>query len=88
MALVNDFEAAQVRVKQLKLTPAPNELLNLYALYKQASVGDVSGARPGMLDFKGRAKFDAWAEKKGLTKEACMQAYLEFVSELERRYAV
>jgi len=57
-------------------------------LYKQASVGDVSGARPGMLDFKGRAKFDAWDEKKGLTKEACMQGYLEFVAELERRYAV
>ncbi|MDX2053782.1 MAG: acyl-CoA-binding protein [Polyangiaceae bacterium] len=87
MALIDDFELAQTEVKQLKATPAPNELLTLYAFFKQATVGDVSGARPGMLDFKGRAKFDAWEQKKGQSKDACMQGYVDFVAELKRRYA-
>ena len=62
-----DFEAAQARVKTLTSTPLPDELLELYALFKQGTQGDVTGSRPGMLDFKGRAKFDAWERKKGLS---------------------
>src|SRR5258707_1261880 len=60
MSLAEDFAAAQTRVKKLARTPSNDELLDLYSLYKQASVGDVQGTRPGMLDFKGRAKYDAW----------------------------
>ena len=81
-----DFEAAQTRVKTLKSTPSPDELLELYALFKQGTQGDVTGARPGMLDFKGRAKFDAWEKKKGLGREAAQTAYVELVAKLEARY--
>ena len=81
-----EFEAAQTRVKGLKSTPNPGELLELYALFKQATQGDVSGSRPGMLDIKGRAKFDAWEKKKGLGKEAAQTAYVKLVSELEAKY--
>lgn len=35
---------------------------------KQASVGDCNTARPGMVDFVGRAKWDAWNQLKGLSK--------------------
>lgn len=86
MALADDFSAAQLRVKQLPTTPTNDELLELYALYKQASVGDVQGSRPGMLDFKGRAKWDAWAARRGLSVEVAMQRYVALVEELERRY--
>lgn len=81
-----EFEAAQARVKALKSTPNPGELLELYALFKQGTQGDVSGARPGMLDIKGRAKFDAWDKKKGLGKEAAQAAYVKLVAELEQKY--
>lgn len=81
-----DFESAQARVKALAKTPNPGELLELYALFKQATQGDVSGARPGMLDMKGRAKFDAWEKKKGLGKQAAESAYVELVAQLESRY--
>lgn len=54
-------------------------MLDLYALYKQATVGNATGDRPGMLDLKGRAKYDAWAKKKGMTKDAAMQAYIDLV---------
>ncbi len=82
----SDFEAAQARVKTLKSTPSPDELLELYALFKQGTQGDVTGSRPGMLDFKGRAKFDSWEKKKGLGKDAAQSAYVELVKKLEARY--
>jgi acyl-CoA-binding protein len=86
MALADDFSAAQTRVKQLPRMPAADELLELYALFKQASVGDAKGERPGMLDFKGRAKFDAWAGKRGTTKDAAMQSYVALVEKLAGKY--
>ncbi|HEX2872591.1 MAG TPA: acyl-CoA-binding protein [Polyangiaceae bacterium] len=87
MALSDDFAAAQVRVKQLSKTPDASELLELYALFKQGTVGDVSGERPGMLDFKGRAKYDAWASKKGGSKDGAQQSYVALVEKLAAKYA-
>jgi acyl-CoA-binding protein len=55
-----------------------NELkLEFYALYKQATEGDVSGKRPGMMDFVGRAKYDAWEKVKGTSSEEAMQKYID-----------
>jgi diazepam-binding inhibitor (GABA receptor modulating acyl-CoA-binding protein) len=82
MPLEEDFQSAQQRVKQLTQTPSPDRLLALYSLYKQATVGDVTGSRPGMLDFKGRAKYDAWSGRRGTPKSAAMQAYVELVQQL------
>jgi diazepam-binding inhibitor (GABA receptor modulating acyl-CoA-binding protein) len=87
MALSDDFAGAQVRVKQLSKTPDASELLELYALYKQGTTGDVTGERPGMLDFKGRAKYDAWASKRGSNKETAMNGYVALVEELATKYA-
>jgi acyl-CoA-binding protein len=83
-----DFETAQARVKTLKSTPSPEELLELYALFKQGTQGDVTGSRPGMLDFKSRAKFDAWEKRKGLARDAAQKAYVELVATLEARYGL
>jgi acyl-CoA-binding protein len=86
MALADEFETAQVNVKKLRSTPSNDELLELYSLYKQATQGDVSGSRPGMLDFKGRAKYDAWAGRKGMSKDSAMQSYVSLVGRLESKY--
>ncbi len=87
MALTDDFASAQLRVKQLSKTPEAAELLELYALFKQATVGDARGERPGMLDFKGRAKFDAWSSQKSKSQDAAMQGYVLLVSRLAAKYA-
>ncbi|MEZ4399815.1 MAG: acyl-CoA-binding protein [Kofleriaceae bacterium] len=72
------FAAAQARIKPV--TGLGNDvLLQLYALYKQATVGDVTGSRPGMLDMRGRAKYDAWAARQGQSTEAAMTSYVELV---------
>eukprot|EP01010_Urceolus_cornutus_P002429 NODE_3115_length_408_cov_174.013928_g2492_i0.p1 GENE.NODE_3115_length_408_cov_174.013928_g2492_i0~~NODE_3115_length_408_cov_174.013928_g2492_i0.p1 ORF type:complete len:122 (-),score=45.86 NODE_3115_length_408_cov_174.013928_g2492_i0:42-353(-) len=53
------------------------EKLLVYGLYKQATIGDVNTSRPGMLDFTGKAKWDAWEKQKGKSKEEAMKAYVE-----------
>ena len=83
MELLARFEDAQARAKKLTRMPSNDELLELYALFKQGTVGDASGGRPGMLDFRGRAKFDAWASKKGTSRDAAMTAYVAVVDRLE-----
>jgi acyl-CoA-binding protein len=82
MALADDFATAQEKVKTLKARPSNDTLLELYGLYKQATEGDVQGKRPGMLDMKGRAKFDAWTSRKGSSKDAAMQQYVALVGRL------
>lgn len=84
MELTAKFEDAQTRVKGLAKAPSTDDLLELYALYKQATAGDVSGSRPGMLDMKGRAKYDAWAKKKGTTKDDAMTKYVALVDRLAK----
>lgn len=82
MALEDDFRSAQERVKTLKTRPSNDSLLELYSLFKQATEGDVQGKRPGLLDMVGRAKYDAWAGRKGLGREAAMQQYVALVERL------
>ena len=48
---------------------ADDKKLEIYALFKQGSVGDINTERPGMfsVDFKAKAKWDAWNTKKGMS---------------------
>lgn len=82
MALKEEFESAVKRSKELTERPSNQDLLQLYANFKQATEGDVSGERPGGFDFKGAAKYDAWAELKGTSPEQAMQAYIDLVNKL------
>jgi acyl-CoA-binding protein len=81
--LATRFADASDRVQQLPEKPDNAALLRLYALYKQGSSGDVTGKRPGVMDFVGRAKHDAWAALQGMSQDEAMQAYIELVEELE-----
>jgi acyl-CoA-binding protein len=81
--LKTQFEQAVTASKQLPEKPDNMTLLKIYALYKQATAGDVEGKRPGFTDMVGRAKYDAWAEQKGTTSEAAMQAYIDLIEELK-----
>lgn len=82
MATPEEFEAAQQRVQQLPSKPSNTVLLQLYALYKQATEGDVTGDRPGGFDFKGIAKYDAWSSLNGKSQDDARQEYVDFVNSL------
>ncbi len=86
MAIDDEFVTAQERVRKLARQPTANELLALYGCFKQATMGDVQGKRPGLLDMKGRAKFDAWQQRKGESREACQREYVDLVRKLEAKY--
>ena len=77
------FDQAADDATRLPKRPDNATLLQLYALFKQGSVGDVSGKRPGMLDMVGRAKYDAWAKLKGTGQESAMQSYVDLVQRLK-----
>jgi len=81
--MTEDFQAAVAAVGTLTKDPGPQVKLALYALYKQATEGDVQGKRPGMMDFVGRAKFDAWAALAGTSAEDAAADYIAKVAELQ-----
>lgn len=84
MDLIKKFEEAVVNSKQLPNQSNEN-LLKLYSLYKQATVGDVNIDKPAnMFDFAGIAKFNAWEELKGISKEDAMQKYVDLVENLKK----
>ncbi|XP_037919437.1 acyl-CoA-binding protein isoform X2 [Hermetia illucens] len=76
------FDKAAEDVKNLKSSPSDADLLELYANFKQATVGDCNTDKPGFLDFKGKAKWEAWNAKKGVTKDAAMEAYVQKANSL------
>lgn len=77
------FETAAQDAQKLPSKPDNNTLLKLYALYKQGTSGDVSGKRPGITNFVGRAKYDAWKKLKGTSKDNAMQSYVDLVESLK-----
>ena len=84
LALSTQFEAAVVASKKLPQKPAPQDLLQLYALYKQATVGDNTEAQPGFTDIVARAKWDAWDKLRGTEVDAAMQRYINTVTRLQQ----
>ena len=84
-AIESAFTTALADVEELPERPSNEDLLKLYALYKQSTVGDVAGDRPGMMEFVKRAKYDAWALLEGTSPEDAMQGYVDAVEELKAR---
>jgi len=78
------FAQAQKDANALAERPDNDTMLKLYALYKQATHGDVTGERPGSFDFVRRAKFDAWSAIKGSAAQDAMQQYIDLVASLRR----
>ncbi len=83
MSMTEEFAKAQKDVNELPGRPDNDTLLKLYAYYKQATEGDAAGERPGGFDFVRRAKFDAWSEVKGTSKQEAMRKYVELVKNLK-----
>lgn len=77
------FEAAQSAAKELRDRPDNDTLLELYSYFKQATEGDISTDRPGAFDFVARAKYDAWAARKGMSRDVAMRGYAKLVEHLQ-----
>lgn len=76
------FSDASENIKTLTTKPDNATLGELYALYKQATIGDVSGKRPGITKVADRYKYDAWSRKQGMDRDIAKQAYIDKVNSL------
>jgi acyl-CoA-binding protein len=77
-----DFENAVAAAKSLRDRPDNEDMLLLYALYKQATSGDIDVPKPGFFDFVGVAKFEAWEKVRGTSRDEAMSRYVELVRKL------
>ena len=84
MSIEEDFRDAVERSKRLSERPSNDILLKIYALYKQATEGDVNGERPGGFDFKAVAKFNAWEALKGKSQNEAKREYIELIDSLSQ----
>ncbi|BBB31713.1 conserved hypothetical protein [Thermotomaculum hydrothermale] len=84
--LKKQFEEAKKKVFNLKQKPDNDTLLKLYALYKQATEGDISGEKPSIWAMKEYAKFEAWEKLKGISKKEAMQKYISLVEETIKKF--
>lgn len=82
-----DFKTAAEKIKTLNIHPKDEELLELYGFYKQATQGDINITRPGFWDLKGKAKWDSWNLKKGLTTSEAEDQYVKYVIFMLGKYA-
>ncbi|TRZ03119.1 hypothetical protein DNTS_029900, partial [Danionella cerebrum] len=83
-----EFEQYAADVKKIKSRPSDQELLDLYGLYKQALVGDINTDKPGMLDMKAKAKWEAWNSRKGMSNEDAMTAYITLAKGAIEKYGM
>ena len=84
--LKQQFEAAlnYVQTAEGDFNPSNELKLDMYSLFKQATEGDVKGKRPGMTNFVGRAKWDAWNKLKGMSAEDAMKTYVAKIDGLKK----
>ncbi|HMA52615.1 MAG TPA: acyl-CoA-binding protein [Magnetospirillaceae bacterium] len=82
MSLTERFEEAVAKSKTLTTRPDNQTLLNIYALYKQGTQGDVRGDKPGFVDMVGRAKYEAWEGQQGKSQDEAMSEYIALIDRL------
>jgi diazepam-binding inhibitor (GABA receptor modulating acyl-CoA-binding protein) len=74
---LKEFEKYCKGVKTLTYLPSNNDLLILYGLYKQSTIGDCNTKKPSIFDIKGSSKWNSWNSFKGVSKQGAMQIYIQ-----------
>ena len=86
--LENKFTQVAELVKKVKTQPTDKELLKLYGLYKQITIGDINIEKPSLLSFQAKTKYNAWYNLKGKKKVDCIQEYVLFSIEIIKKYGL
>ncbi len=87
MELKKSFEDAKTSVEQLTQKPDNDELLKLYGLFKQATIGNNNGSEPGGFDFKAAAKYNAWKNYYGMSPDEAMSQYIDLANSVIQKYS-
>lgn len=81
-----EFEAAVENSKCLAVRPDDNELLELYANYKQAMEGDNENSEPWRINVREHRKWEAWSSLEGTHPRDAAIAYARLVDKLAEKY--
>lgn len=73
--LDKEFEIAFEKISELKEAVAPDNMLKLYAYYKQATFGNKFTFNSG-LDVRNGFKFNAWMQLNGMSVEDAKKEYI------------
>ena len=77
-----NFEEAAENVKHLSEKPSDEDMLKLYGLYKQSTIGDVNTERPSFWDMVGKAKWDSWKSYESMSFEDAKEKYVKLALKL------
>ncbi|KAI9581550.1 acyl-CoA-binding protein homolog [Glossina fuscipes] len=87
MSLDEEFNAAAERIKTMTKRPNDEEFLELYALFKQANMGDNNTSKPSLFDLKAKAKWEWWNKQKNKSQDEAKKEYIAFVERMMSKYA-
>ncbi|XKL60521.1 hypothetical protein PGB90_007578 [Kerria lacca] len=85
--MCKQFNEAAEKVKTLTKKPTDDELLELYSLYKQGTIGDNDTEKPSLLELKAKRKWESWKSKSGISKEDAQQSYINYAKSLVSKYS-
>jgi len=86
MSLEQDFNIAAEEVKKLSKKPSDKDLLKLYGLYKQSTLGTNNEPKPSIFNPTTYSKWNVWYENRMLSKNMAKKKYVELVQELKTKY--
>ncbi|XP_071812139.1 acyl-CoA-binding protein homolog [Apostichopus japonicus] len=79
----DEFNQAAAAVRTLTTKPSDSDMLKLYGLYKQVTVGACNIAEPPSSNVEGRAKWNAWNANKGKATDKAEKEYVALVNQLK-----
>ena len=83
ITLTEHFQRATQMVHLLPTKPSDEDLLQLYGIYKQATVGNCNTQKPtALFDIKGKRKWEAWKSNLNLSSEEAKKQYILKVQSL------
>ena len=84
--LQDQFNISSIVVKKMKKTPTNDELLELYSLYKQATIGNCNTTKPSFLNIREKSKWNSWKKLSGMEQAHAMFLYVKLVEKLVKIY--
>ncbi|XP_074869788.1 diazepam-binding inhibitor-like 5 [Carettochelys insculpta] len=81
-----EFKKTAALVREMKIPISEQDKREIYSFYKQATVGDINIPCPHANDVQGKAKWEAWKERKGMSKADAMKNYIAKTEELKKKY--
>ncbi len=86
MSLEQDFNTAAEEVKNLTKKPSDKDLLKLYGLFKQSTLGINNEPKPSIFNPTASSKWNAWYENRMLSKNMAKRKYIEIVEQFKLKY--